>query len=259
MSALPLDDSSLGAAAPAAAPLRARRSGASRQDLGPGQRRAVVVAIAAVHGLAGWGLLQIDGVREALVERAPLFVHLLDAPAPPKPLPPPPPPPPAPAPRKVMPPAPAPLLSAAPSPAPAAFVTPPPPPEIVETPAPPAPVASPAPPAPAPAPVPAPTPPAPPPAPRTIPSSAVQYLDPPAPVYPRLSIRLNETGVVLVRVFIGEDGLPRQVQLARSSGHARLDEAAVAGVQKARFRPPTENGQPISGWARIEIPFELEK
>lgn len=257
MPALPLDTPSLHAPEPAHR--RAPRAGAAtRQDLGPGQRRAIVAAIAALHGVAGWGLLQVDAVREALVDRAPILVSLIDAPKPPRPLPPPPPPP-APAPRKVMPPAPAPVLSAAPSPAPAAFVTPPPPPAVVEAPAPPAPVASPAPPSPPMAPAPVPAPPAPPPAPRTIPPSAVQYLDPPAPVYPRLSIRMNETGVVLVRVFIGEDGLPRQVQLARSSGFVRLDEAAVAGVQKARFRPPTENGQPISGWARIEIPFELEK
>ena len=31
------------------------------------------------------------------------------------------------------------------------------------------------------------------------------------------------------------------------------------GVRRARFKPPTENGQPTAGWARIPIPFELEK
>jgi protein TonB len=96
-------------------------------------------------------------------------------------------------------------------------------------------------------------------APRQIPASSIDYLERPAPVYPRASIRLNESGVVVVRVFIDPAGLPRRVELARSSGHPRLDEAAVSGVQQARFKPPTENGLPISGWARIEIPFELER
>ena len=38
-----------------------------------------------------------------------------------------------------------------------------------------------------------------------------------------------------------------------------LDEAAVAAVKKARFKPYTENGQATAGWALIPIDFELEK
>ena len=34
---------------------------------------------------------------------------------------------------------------------------------------------------------------------------------------------------------------------------------ALAGVQRARFKPYSENGVPTAGWARIPIPFELEK
>jgi hypothetical protein len=30
-------------------------------------------------------------------------------------------------------------------------------------------------------------------------------------------------------------------------------------VRLARFKPPTQNGEPTAGWARIPIPFELEK
>ena len=64
---------------------------------------------------------------------------------------------------------------------------------------------------------------------------------------------------LVVRVFVGVDGLPRQLQVLQSSGFARLDDAALDGVRRARFKPPTENGQPTAGWARIPIPFELEK
>lgn len=237
-----------------------RRGTRGRDGLSPGQLRAVVVGIVALHAAAGWGLLQIAVVREALTEAAPIFVSLIDAPAPPKPPEPLPPPPPPPPPQKVVPrtpPPPAPIITAAPSPAPAVFVAAPPPP-VIEAPAPIAPPVPPAPPAPVAAPVP-PAPPAPAPPPRSLPPSAVAYLVEPAPVFPRASVRLNESGIVTVRVFVDEAGLPRQVLVARSSGYPRLDEAAVAGVQKARFKPPTENGQPISGWARIDIPFELEK
>lgn len=223
-------------------------SAASADELPPAYQRAVVGAILALHGAAAWGLLQLAPVREALADAAPMFVDLLAPPAPEQP-PEPPPPPPRPVPKKPTPPAP--VISAAPVPAPAPFVVEPPPPEPV----PPAPpelpvvVAAPAPPAP----------PAPPPPPKEIPASAIQYLEPPAPVYPRASRRLNEAGLVIVRVYVDTDGSPRMVQVLQSSGFARLDEAAVEGVRRARFKPYTENGTPTAGWARIPIPFELEK
>ena len=144
------------------------------------------------------------------------------------------------------------LIAAAPTPAltPAPFVVPPPPPEVPVPVVPPpvAVVAAPAPPAP------------PPPAPKVIPASAVQYLgDPPMPEYPRLSIRAGETGRVMLRIYIDEAGLPRTVQVDRSSGHPRLDEAAAVAMKKARFKPYTENGQAVAGWAFVPLDFALEK
>ncbi len=104
----------------------------------------------------------------------------------------------------------------------------------------------------------APQPPAPPPAPKVIPASAVQYLgDPPVPEYPRLSIRAGETGRVMLRIYIDEAGLPRTVQVERSSGHARLDEAGAAAMKKARFKPYTENGQAVAGWAFVPARFRI--
>lgn len=87
----------------------------------------------------------------------------------------------------------------------------------------------------------------------------VQYLEPPAPEYPRLSKRNAESGRVMVRVYIDPSGLPRNVQVSTSSGHPRLDDAAAASVQKARFKPYTENGQPVGAWTTIPINFELER
>jgi protein TonB len=98
-----------------------------------------------------------------------------------------------------------------------------------------------------------------PPAPKIIPASAVQYLEPPAPEYPRLSRRNAEIGRVMLRVFIDVAGMPHNVQVSSSSGFARLDGAAVSAVQKARFKPYTENGQPSAGWTYVPIDFELEK
>ena len=235
---------------PSSSPGPARHRSAGVADgLPAGPRRAVVAAILALHGLAAWGLLQVDAVRTALIEAAPLFVDLLAPPAPEPPPAPAPPPPPKPLPRK--PPPPAPLVAAPPVPAPAPFVAPASEPEPAP-PAPPVAVAVPAPPAP-PAPPPAPAPP------KEIPASAIQYLDWPDVVYPPVSRRLGETGVAVVAVYVDAEGQPRSVQLQQSSGFARLDEAALAGVRKARFKPYIEAGRPTAGWARIPIAFDLEK
>lgn len=218
------------------------------ERLPPAQRRAAVAAILALHAAAGWGLLQVQAVRDSLVAAAPMFVDLLAPPAPEPPTPAPPPP----APRPLKPPPPTPLVAAAapPVPAPAPFVAPAP------EPTPPAPVIS----APAPpAPPPPPAPPAPAPAPKLIPPSAIQYLVLPDIVYPSASRRLGEAGLVVIAVYMDTEGQPREVQVAQSSGFERLDRAAVAGVRRARFKPYTQDGQPMAGWARIPVPFELEK
>lgn len=200
----------------------------------------MVVVVAHVGG--AWGLMQIASVREAVAEVAPLVVDFITAPppAPPKP------PPPAPAvvPRR-LPPPPAPVMATPPlaEPAAAAMVVPPPP---AEPPTPAEPPAPPAPPAPAPPPV------------RTIPATAVSYLEPPAPVYPLASRRLQEQGEVLLKVEIGVDGRARQVLVSRSSGSSRLDNAALTAVRAARFKPYTENGVPLVVWTTVPIQFELE-
>jgi protein TonB len=217
-------------------------------ELTPRQRRLAVAGIVALHAAGFWGLMQVDAVREAVREAAPVFVEMITPPAPPATPPTPPAPPQAPLPLPKRLPPPEPLIAAAPSPAPAAFVVPAPPPE-------PAPMAAPA------MPVPTAAPPAPPPPPpKIIPAAAVQFSEPPLLVYPRLSRRNGEAGLVIVRAYVeATGGAARSVQVEKSSGHARLDEAAVSAVQKARFKPYTENGRPIEGWALIPAQFELEK
>ena len=239
------------------APLRALA--AAPPDFSGGQRPVATGLILLAHVLVVWGLLQLGPVRDAVRKASPVFVQLILPAAPPEP-PKPPLPLPMPAPPSVKPP-PAALVSVtAPSPVAAVLVAPTLAAEAM--PAPPTPVQAILPTVAAVAPVaPVPPPPAPPaPVPRVLPSSAVQYLVAPVLVYPRLSQRNNETGRVMVRVLIGAaGGAPVSVQISQSSGHTRLDEAAIAAVQKARFKPPTDMGQSVQGWALIPIDFDLEK
>lgn len=220
-----------------AAPMPAPRYGGTAAQAR--QRRAAIAALVAVHVLAVVGLLQASRLRDVVIEAKPLFLAVVDAPAPaapPKPLPPPP--------STKIPPPPQltlPLIATdtvtTPTPL-VAQVLPPPPPA-----APVAPVE--APPAPAPS------------LPRTLPPSAVQFLVPPAPVYSRISAKMRESGKALVRVFIDEAGVPREVQLATSTGFSRLDDAALAAVRNCRFKPYRENGVAVAGWAAVPIEFEL--
>lgn len=211
------------------------------EDLPPWAGRGLVAAVVLAHLGGAWALLQLQPVRDAVAEIAPLVVDFVAA-APPAP----PPPPPPPKLTRPRPPLPAPAIAAAPAaePAPAAMAVPPPPPPEPVRPEPPAPVAPPAPPAP--------------PVVRTIPATAVSYLEAPAPVYPLASRRLGEQGEVLLKVEIGADGRARQVLVSRSSGSARLDNAALAAVRAARFNPYTEHGVPLVVWSTVPIRFELE-
>jgi protein TonB len=211
----------------------------------PWRHVPTIAGVLAAHVALGWALLQVDAVRQSVVQAAPLLIDFITL-APPKPEVPPPPPP-----RPVVEkPRPVPLITAAqtPAPAPPAFVAEPAPPEP-----PPPVVAVNTPPEPAP-----PAPPAPPPVPKTVAATAVQYLRPPAPVYPAMSRRTGESGRVVLRVLIDEKGLPRQIAVQQSSGHARLDNAALEAMKDARFKPYTENGVALPVWAPAPIAFDLE-
>jgi protein TonB len=60
------------------------------------------------------------------------------------------------------------------------------------------------------------------------------------PEYPVVARRLGEEGDVTLQALIRPDGGVAEVRLLKSSGHARLDEAAVAALRTARFRIPPE-------------------
>jgi protein TonB len=79
-----------------------------------------------------------------------------------------------------------------------------------------------------------------------------------APTYPVHSRRLRETGTVVLEVELDESGRVAAIRVDRSSGHARLDEAAMTAVRRWRCQPPQRNGLPIRGVAVQPIRFVLE-
>jgi protein TonB len=90
-----------------------------------------------------------------------------------------------------------------------------------------------------------------------MPSSDAAYLNNPLPNYPAVSRRLGEQGKVVVRVFIGVDGLPQRAELSRSSGFDRLDNAALDYVMKCRYVPGKVGGTPQAMWYSAPVNFVL--
>lgn len=62
------------------------------------------------------------------------------------------------------------------------------------------------------------------------------------PPYPAPSVRAQEQGVTGLQVCVDARGRVTSASLASTSGHARLDEAALKWVRDARFTPGSVDG-----------------
>lgn len=88
-------------------------------------------------------------------------------------------------------------------------------------------------------------------------SFSADYLSNPAPVYPRLSRSLREQGKVLLRIRVSAQGQAEAVDLQRSSGYTRLDEAALQAVRAWRFVPARRGDEAVPAWVVVPIEFTL--
>ena len=79
----------------------------------------------------------------------------------------------------------------------------------------------------------------------------------PAPIYPPLSRRLRETGQVVLRVELNESGKVASAHVDHSSGHSRLDEAALSAVRAWRCTPATRSGLRVRAVALQPFKFIL--
>ena len=85
--------------------------------------------------------------------------------------------------------------------------------------------------------------------PQPITSHAVSAAD-----YPPESVKAEEEGATTLRYIILENGTVGDVQILKSSGFSRLDQASVAIVKsKWRFKPATQNGRPV----KVSIPAQI--
>lgn len=80
----------------------------------------------------------------------------------------------------------------------------------------------------------------------------------PTPPYPRLARRRGLEGLTVLLLQVAADGRVTSARVAESSGHAILDEAALAAVRAWRLTPATEDGRAIADTIRVPMRFRLE-
>ncbi len=84
------------------------------------------------------------------------------------------------------------------------------------------------------------------------------YLRNPEPDYPALSRRFREEGRVVLRVLVSEEGISRHLEIRDSSGHPRLDQAALEAVRRWRFTPARRGTEPTAAWVLVPLTFSLD-
>lgn len=101
------------------------------------------------------------------------------------------------------------------------------------------------------------------PAPRAVPAVTearfdAAYLNNPPPVYPAKSQRKREQGRVLLRVQVSAQGAAERVVIQTSSGHTRLDSAALEAVKRWHFVPARRGDRAVSAEVVVPIVFRLD-
>jgi protein TonB len=234
----------INAAAPMAKSLRAMSSFDGFEPRRDKSRLVGLVVVVALHVAVVALLLTYQPAREMLGLPKTVMVEFITPPAPPAPEPPKE----QPKPREVEvvhKPVPVPkqvIATTSPTPSPMVVEQAPEPPK----PQPPVEATPPSPPAP-PAPAPA--------QPKTV--TGVEWVRQPELAYPAISRRLNEQGVVVLRALVNTSGKVEKTELIKSSGYARLDQAARSAMMDALIKPYTENGQPIPIWVKVPLSFNL--
>ena len=83
-----------------------------------------------------------------------------------------------------------------------------------------------------------------------------QYLNNPAPLYPKVARDRGIEGKILLEVVVKEDGSALNVKLISSSGSSLLDESALEAVKNWQFIPAKKYGKFVQ--AKVIVPIEFK-
>lgn len=98
-----------------------------------------------------------------------------------------------------------------------------------------------------------------PPAPATQPAKPAKLLKSVPPRYPPEAQKAGHEGRVVLKVQVLKEGAVGQLEVATSSGHLALDEAALAAARQWQFAPATdEAGAAIDSSVQVPLSFKLD-
>lgn len=84
------------------------------------------------------------------------------------------------------------------------------------------------------------------------------YLNNPKPHYPKISKRLGEEGIVILKVRVLADGTAGSVSVLKSSDYERLDACAFEAVKQWRFVAAKQGEKNIESWVSVPVAFKLD-
>jgi protein TonB len=93
----------------------------------------------------------------------------------------------------------------------------------------------------------------------TQPQFGAAYLDNPKPIYPAIAKRMGMEGTVMLKVLVSREGESLKIEIAQSSGHEILDQAATQVVKRWRFIPARKGDSPLEEWVQVPVSFHLKK
>ncbi|MCB2148445.1 MAG: energy transducer TonB [Deltaproteobacteria bacterium] len=85
-----------------------------------------------------------------------------------------------------------------------------------------------------------------------------RYSDNPPPVYPSIARRRGYEGVVVLDVFVGEDGSVLELRIVESSSYRLLDRSAIKAVEGWQFEPGRQGSKTVAMWVRVPLDFRLQ-
>lgn len=77
------------------------------------------------------------------------------------------------------------------------------------------------------------------------------------PLYPLAARNQRWEGRVMLQVDVAASGEPVSVRVVSSSGHALLDDSALAAVRSWHFVPASQGGRPVPGTVDVPVDFRM--
>ena len=92
----------------------------------------------------------------------------------------------------------------------------------------------------------------------TVVMATPRYSDNPQPVYPAIARTRGYEGIVVLDVFVGQDGRVKELRISQSSNHRLLDRSAIKAVEGWRFEPGRKGDKVVAMWVRVPVNFRLK-